>query len=468
MFRRFGPNYMLMLYLFDLGCGQIALWLASHLRLLLPVSNTIPAAGARVPLLVYAYVIVIFAVVLPMVSVYDARRIFKVNEEAACVAWGGVLSSVLLAGVLFLSDRGVSRLLFSYFVVAAILLMLGYRILLRMFSVAINWATQPPMKVLIAGAGTLGRQAARTLTSAGTVIAGFVDDDPGKQGTLVDGFPVIGDLGQIPRIAEVESVTDVAFAIPYRAQGRLADLLVSLWRLPIRIYVIPDLFDLGFARARVEYLRGLTVFGFREPMIDGFQRMAKRLIDLVLGAMILACVSPVMAVIAIAVYMESPGPIIFRQQRVGENSRRFKMYKFRSMIVDAEQEQNAVNVYNRSGKVIHKRPDDPRVTRVGRILRRLSLDELPQLINVLRGDMSLVGPRPELPWIVAQYEPWQYQRLAVPQGMTSWYVVNGRSQTPMHLNSEEDLKYVRDCSLLQDFRILWKSLAAVAKGRGAF
>jgi lipopolysaccharide/colanic/teichoic acid biosynthesis glycosyltransferase len=138
------------------------------------------------------------------------------------------------------------------------------------------------------------------------------------------------------------------------------------------------------------------------------------------------------------------------------------------MIADAEQKQETVNVYTSTGKVIHKRPDDVRVTRVGRILRRLSLDELPQLINVLRGEMSLVGPRPELPWIVAQYEPWQYQRLAVPQGMASWYVVNGRSDIPMHLNSQEDLRYVRDYSLVQDLRILWKSLAAVAKRRGAF
>ena len=121
-----------------------------------------------------------------------------------------------------------------------------------------------------------------------------------------------------------------------------------------------------------------------------------------------------------------------------------------------------------SGQVIHKRRDDPRVTKVGGLLRRLSLDELPQLLNVLRGEMSLVGPRPELPWIVARYDPWQYQRLAVPQGMTSWYVVNGRSETPMHMNTEEDLRYVRNCSFLEDLKILWKSVAAVLRGRGAF
>jgi exopolysaccharide biosynthesis polyprenyl glycosylphosphotransferase len=459
---------MLMLHLLDLGCGQLGLWLAAHLRVLLPVSKTIPAEAAQVSALVYLYVLLVFAIVLPMVGVYDVRRAIRVSEEAACVTWGGMLSGVLLAGALFLSDRGVSRLLFLYFVAAAILLMLGYRAALRILSVAVNWATQVPVKVLIAGAGTLGRQAARTLASTGTMIAGYVDDDPAKQGTLVDGFPVYGGLDDIPRIAEEESITDVAFAIPYRAQGRLADLLVSLWKRPMRIYLIPDLFDLGFVRARADYLGSLTVLGLRDPIVEEPQRVAKRLIDLVLGTVILLSAVPIMAVIAVTIRLDSPGPIIFRQQRVGENGRRFMMYKFRSMVVDAEQKQETVNIYTSTGKVIHKRPDDVRVTRVGRILRRLSLDELPQLINVLRGEMSLVGPRPELPWIVAQYEPWQYQRLAVPQGMASWYVVNGRSDTPMHLNSQEDLRYVRDYSLVQDLRILWKSLAAVAKRRGAF
>lgn len=468
MFRRFGPNYMLMLYLFDLGCGQLALWIASYLRELSLVSVVIPAEGARVPTLVYVYVLIIFAIILPLASVYDARRVYRVNAEASCVVWGGVLSSVLVAGTLFLSDRGVSRLLFLYFVAVAILLMLGYRAVLRILSIAVNWTTQVPVKVLIAGAGALGRQAAKTLAETGTMIVGFVDDDPAKQARLVEGYPVHGTLDEIPRIVKAGSVTDIAFAIPYRAQGRVADLLISLWKLPVHIYVIPDLFDLGFAQARVDYLGGLTVLGLREPMIDGFQWVAKRLIDLVLGTAIFLCALPVMAIIAIAIRLDSPGPIIFKQQRVGENGRRFLMYKFRSMAADAERKQEAVNVYTESGRVVHKRPGDPRVTRVGRILRRLSLDELPQLINVLRGEMSLVGPRPELPWIVEQYEPWQYQRLAVPQGMTSWYVVNGRSQTPMHLNSEEDLKYVRGYSLWQDLQILWKSLTAVAKGRGAF
>jgi lipopolysaccharide/colanic/teichoic acid biosynthesis glycosyltransferase len=196
--------------------------------------------------------------------------------------------------------------------------------------------------------------------------------------------------------------------------------------------------------------------------------VAKRLVDLILGVAILILTLPIVALVAIVIRLDSEGPVIFRQQRVGENGRLFTMYKFRTMTADAAERQASVTAYTLSGELIHKRADDPRVTRIGRLLRRLSLDELPQLINVLRGEMSLVGPRPEMPWVVEQYDPWQYQRLAVPQGMTSWYVVNGRSEVPMHLNTEQDLRYIRDYSLFLDLKILWMSMGAVLKGRGAF
>ncbi len=468
MFRRFGPNYMLVLYLLDLGCGVLALLAAQRLRLLLPIPKLIPEAGTRVPPTVFVLVILVLSIVFPIAGLYDARRISRAVDEAARAVSGVVMSGSLLAGMLFLSYRGVSRLAFLYFVAVDILLLLGSRAILRILFRALQWTTQVPVKVLIAGAGSLGKQAAKVLTSTGVPIAGFVDDDPANQGTAPAGLPVLSGLDEIPTVVEREAVTDIVFALPNQAQERLANLLVSLWKLHVRIHLIPDIVDLGFARAQVDYLGGLTVIGLREPLIDGFQPVAKRLLDLMLGTVIFLCTLPVMGLVAIAIRLDSPGPVIFRQQRVGENGRCFTMYKFRSMVVQAAQAQEPVNADTSLGKVIHKRPDDPRVTRVGRVLRRFSLDELPQLVNVLRGEMSLVGPRPELPWIVAKYDPWQYQRLAVPQGMTSWYVINGRSQIPLHMNTDEDLRYIRNYSLLQDMKILWMSVTAVAKGRGAF
>jgi exopolysaccharide biosynthesis polyprenyl glycosylphosphotransferase len=413
-------------------------------------------------------VLLILGVVLPLANLYAGRPAPGPAEEASRVVSGVVISSLLLAGVLYVSFRAVSRYVFLYFVAGDVILALAARALLRLAAAAVRWRVEVPVRVLIAGAGRLGRQTARTLVEADVPVAGFVDDDRGKQGMDAAGFPVIAGLDAIPEVVERKGVTDVIFALPHRAQARLAALAVALWKLPIGVHMVPDLFDLGFARAQVDYLGGLTVIGLREPVVDGFQRVGKRLVDLVLGAVILLAALPLFAVIAVAIHLDSPGPIFFTQRRVGENGRCFMMYKFRSMVADAPARQESVTRYTADGKAVHKRPDDPRVTRVGRILRRFSLDELPQLVNVLRGEMSLVGPRPELPWIVARYDPWQYQRLAVPQGMTSWYVVNGRSQVPMHLNTDEDLRYVRNYSFLQDLQILWKSVGAVARGRGAF
>ena len=166
--------------------------------------------------------------------------------------------------------------------------------------------------------------------------------------------------------------------------------------------------------------------------------------------------------------MEGPGEIIFRQKRVGENGRIFEMLKFRTMIPGAEERRREVESVNHYGDLVHKSMDDPRVTRIGRILRRTSLDELPQVINILKGEMSLVGPRPELPYLVDEYKPWQYKRFAVPQGLTGWWQVNGRSDNPMHLHTEDDLYYIEHYSLFLDLIILFKTLGVVIKGEGAY
>lgn len=467
MFRRVGPNYVLTLYLLDLGCSLLALWAAQYLRLALPIATLALENEARVPTALYGLVLSIVAVVFPLAGLYDPRRLSGRIDEWMRVSAGVIVSSALLAGILYLSYREVSRYVFLYFVGVDMLLLLTLRNSLRLLSRALHWTPEVPVKVLIAGAGPLGRQAAKALASANVAVAGFVDDDPAKHAQGNGALPVCGRLREITKLVEDDGITDVMFALPNPAQ-ELADILVPLWKLPVRIHMIPDLFNLGFARAQVDYLGGLTIIGLREPVIDGFQRIGKRLLDLALGTSIFLAVLPLSVVIAMAIWLDSPGPILFRQRRVGENGRCFTMYKFRSMVADAPGLQEAINTRISTGKVIHKKPNDPRVTRIGRVLRRFSLDEIPQLFNVLRGEMSLVGPRPELPWIVEQYDPWQYQRLAVPQGMTSWYVVNGRSEIPMHLNTDEDLRYVRNYSFVQDLKILWMSVAAVAKGRGAF
>jgi len=175
-----------------------------------------------------------------------------------------------------------------------------------------------------------------------------------------------------------------------------------------------------------------------------------------------------MAVIAIAIKLDSPGPVIYRPRRAGENGRLFWMLKFRSMVVGADAHENDLVVCTEQGDVLLKRLDDPRITRVGRVLRQFSLDELPQFINVLKGDMSLVGPRPELPSLVERYEPWQRKRFAMPQGMTGWWQISGRMDRPGYQRVEDDLYYILNYSILLDIRILFKTIVAVLNRRGAY
>ncbi|OGT28210.1 MAG: hypothetical protein A2Z17_02835 [Gammaproteobacteria bacterium RBG_16_66_13] len=238
--------------------------------------------------------------------------------------------------------------------------------------------------------------------------------------------------------------------------------------MPVRVKIAPDYFSLALVRARPEIMGGLPLIGLREPVIEGPDRLLKRAFDIVVGLVLLLVSLVPMAVVALLVKIESPGPVLFRQRRVGENLRPFDMLKFRTMVAQAEALQDRVNVETEDGHLVHKRKDDPRVTRIGRFLRRFSLDELPQLFNVLRGEMSLVGPRPELPWLVDRYEAWQRKRFAVPQGLTGWWQINGRSDKPMHLNTDDDLYYVYNYSLSLDILILLRTPLVALRGRGAF
>ena len=227
-------------------------------------------------------------------------------------------------------------------------------------------------------------------------------------------------------------------------------------------------FSLALYRASVEDFGGLPMINLRDPALNDVQRFVKRLFDLTLAGILTLIVLLPMVIITVLIKLDTKGSTLFRQQRVGENGRLFSMYKFRSMIDGADSMVEGMTEHTDDGHLLFKKANDPRVTRIGRFLRHTSLDELPQLFNVLKGDMSLVGPRPELPWLVGQYEPWQHKRLAVPQGMTGWWQINGRADKPLHLHTEEDLYYVQNYSLWMDIYILLKTPWVVVRGKGAY
>jgi exopolysaccharide biosynthesis polyprenyl glycosylphosphotransferase len=231
----------------------------------------------------------------------------------------------------------------------------------------------------------------------------------------------------------------------------------------------PDLpVEVAGPRLHIRPFEGLPLLAVEQPRFEGWQRMVKTGVDRCLALTALVVLAPVLLGIAVAVRMSGPGPVLFRQERVGINGRSFTMLKFRSMVVDADGQVEQLRQGNISDGLLFKLREDPRVTSVGRWLRRLSLDELPQLLNVVGGSMSLVGPRPPLPREVARYDASVSRRLLVKPGLTGLWQISGRSDLPWEEAVRLDLRYVENWSLALDTKILWKTFAAVLSSSGAY
>lgn len=471
MSKRSRIDYALFLLASDLVLTIVSLNLASRARLYLPLGARLTPKFVYLHPYIYLLVIVIWFLVFLFLSVYDPERTLRLIEEIQTLIPAIGAATLIFAGTLYLSFREVPRLLFGYFFIIDCIALMGFRILLRLAFKLMGRPRRNITRVLIVGAGSIGRSVAQTAKEyrwTGLTLVGYVDDDPRKQEQEVEGLPVLGTLDDATRVVQEQAIDEVIFALPLEAHERLANLVVELHRLPVQVKVVPGFFNLAFFQARIDTMGGIPLVSLRESAIEGFPRLMKRVFDLVLASLLLIISAPLMLVVILLIELDSPGPAIFKQERVGENCKPFMVYKFRTMFSDAHQRLPKVMKKGKGGQIVHKMPHDPRVTRVGRFLRRTSLDELPQLINVIRGEMSLVGPRPELPFLVDEYEPWQRKRFAVPPGMTGWWQISGRSQRMMHLHTEDDLYYIQNYSLLLDLQILWKTIGVVISGRGAY
>ncbi|MCX6029038.1 MAG: sugar transferase [Chloroflexi bacterium] len=467
--RERGPNYIVGLLAADAALTLLALNLASLGRLYLPYGVHLTDYYVVLPWGVYAMAGLVWLAVSTLLSVYTPRRPYTRLGDAWAVAGAVLLSNLAFAGLLYLSYRNVPRLLFVYSLILQLAFLVGLRLIFYAWG-KLRQGERVGIRVLIVGAGKVGQELAQRIRAEGDglIVAGYLDDDPAKQGEVYEDAVVLGPTGRATDIVRAQQIEEVIFALPLRAHQSLDKLVRALQTMPVRVRVVPDFFDLAFFRATIEDYAGIPLIGLRDPAIDGTERVIKRLFDLMVGTLTLITVAPAMLIVALAIRLDSPGPALFRQQRVGENGKLFTIYKFRSMYVDVETRQAEVPPADPDQQIVYKRPDDPRVTRVGYFIRRTSLDELPQLFNVLMGDMSLVGPRPEVPWLVARYEDWQRKRFAVPPGITGWWQVNGRSDRPMQLHTDDDLYYIQNYSPLLDLVILWRTIGAVLRGRGAY
>jgi exopolysaccharide biosynthesis polyprenyl glycosylphosphotransferase len=283
------------------------------------------------------------------------------------------------------------------------------------------------------------------------------------------GVPVVGGLyGVAAAVGRFGADTVAVLACPEMDGGRLRELAWELEKTDTDLFVAPTLLDVAGPRTTIRPVAGLPLLHVEHPELDGAKQVIKSVFDKTCAALALLVLAPLFAVIAISIRLADHGPVFFRQTRIGKDGRGFSFYKFRTMVPDAEQRKSQLVAHNEADGVLFKIRRDPRVTRPGGWLRRSSLDELPQLINVLMGDMSLVGPRPALPEEVACYGGHMRRRLVVKPGLTGLWQVSGRSDLSREEAERLDLYYVENWSLALDLQVLWKTGSAVIRGSGAY
>jgi len=323
-------------------------------------------------------------------------------------------------------------------------------------------------RLLIVGHTDAGRRLGRACmrTSAlGYRFVGFLGGDPNR---LQDEDPYLGGLDRLEQVLTDERIDEVIIALPGREHERVLETAHRCQRHSVLVRVVPDLFDVVMIRATVTEIENIPLIGLRDAAITGYKSWVKRMLDLVVSLFCLLLMSPLFVIIPLLIWMDSRGKVFFVQERAGANGKPFRLFKFRSMVDGADKQLADLVDLDQLDEPVYKIPNDPRVTRIGRFLRRTSLDEIPQFLNVLKGDMSVVGPRPEAVEVVDRYNLWQRKRLNVKPGITGPMQVSGRGDLSLDDRIRLELVYISNYSIFHDIKLLIQTLPAIVRGRGAY
>jgi exopolysaccharide biosynthesis polyprenyl glycosylphosphotransferase len=401
---------------------------------------------------------------------YEPRFLGTGSEEYRRVFDSGIRLLAATALVAFATQYDVARLYVLVAFPTAVVLCLVGRYAARQVLHRQRRAGRCQHAVIVVGrersCAELVRQLRRE-SYAGFSVVGACVDRP--QGAEVEGVPVVGTSRTIAEALRRTGADTVAVgAWSDLTQGDLRRLSWELEGTGVDLVVAPSLTDVAGPRIHIRPVSGLPLLHVEEPELTGGRRLLKGAVDRGLASLVLLLMAPMLLIVGVAVRIDSRGPALFRQTRVGVDGRTFRMYKFRSMRVDAEQRLAELQAANENDGLLFKIRDDPRVTRLGRLLRRYSIDELPQLLNIVKGDMSLVGPRPPLPQEVDRYLPDVRRRLLVRPGLTGLWQISGRSDLSWDESVRLDLDYVENWSLALDFMILWKTVFTVLGRQGAY
>ena len=437
----------------------IAYWLRFEVQLH-PVTKGLP------PLIRYLQlvpaVMILYPVVFYFQGLYHRRRMRSRFEEELRVVVAVLLATLILTASLTFyrpPNFTYSRLFLAVFAAVDVVLVSLSRWTISTALASIRRFGRNLQRVLVVGAGDLGRQVVERLHAHkeyGFQVVGFLDDDPGKQQREIQGIPVLGTSRDLETVIAEQRIDQVMIALPLAAHNRTVQLIRRAGELLVDIKVVPDLLQYYVMRAGIEDLDGMPMINLTQIPLEGWNQIVKRAFDIAGSLILLLMTGWLFPVIAWLIRRSDGGPVFFSQVRTGMDGRSFRLYKFRSMRVDAEEEGQWT------------RNSDSRVTGIGEFLRRTNLDELPQLFNVLKGDMSLVGPRPEQPEFVERFRsryPEYHVRHRVRAGLTGWAQVNGlRGDTSIRQRVIHDLYYIENWSLGLDLRILWRTLRLALTG----
>ena len=451
----------------DLAVVSVA-WVISYWvrfkTTLVPIDKGIPEFWPYLSML--AFIWFIWAFVFRRMGLYRPMRGVRRTHELWILVNANALSILLLISLTYLfREKSVqfSRLVFVYFWAIATVLTIVQRTTLRFVLRELRRKGYNLRYILVVGAGQVAGDIAsrvRLHQELGIQLLGCLSKESGER-TAPGGVPVVGRYSDLGKFVGRTDVDQIVVALPLEDHQLLPSIMEQLKDSIVDIKIIPDLYQFASLGGAIEDFEGLPVISLRESPLDGINLFTKRALDIFLGSILLVVLSPLMLLLALLLKVSSRGPVLFKQERVSFDGTSFKIVKFRTMSMNAE-----------SAGPGWTTPGDNRVTRLGKVLRSTSLDELPQLFNVLCGDMSIVGPRPERPVFIQEFRrriPRYMLRHKVPAGITGWAQVNGwRGDTSIDKRIEYDLYYIENWSLLLDLKILWMTLFKGFKNRNAY
>ena len=464
----------------DAGLAGLAFVTAYWMRFDLHLGGEVPPQSAQ-PLSFFASQIIVFMVL--SVLVFQAKGLYRmprwstILDEAWLISSGVVIAMAMVVLTAFFQRFYPSRLVFIAAIPIAIALMLAARMIARTARERI-WSRGIGVdRVAVIGSGRAARRIMQWMLSQpqlGYEVVGYIADDASEEGIAIATPSAVvrpmhlGATADLHRIVDDDGLDEVIIALPPKEHDRIVEMIDLCRRIDIEFKLVPDLYTMALDHVNIHEVEGLPLIGLKEPQISGWNFIVKRGMDIALSTFVLVVFSWLFALIALAVKLDSKGTVLFSQERVGRDRKRFVCYKFRTMGTDAEDQRDQLLQAHGQGTLLFKLKDDPRRTRVGRILRRSSLDELPQFINILLGHMSIVGPRPAIPPEVAEYEDWHFDRLLMPPGLTGLWQVNGRSNLSFDEMVRLDLYYAENWSPWLDIKTIIRTLPAVVTARGAY